>query len=134
VGGRPSVLLLHGTTRQRAESIVKNGPDAHYREPNGTTADGFSTAPAQGPFDFGSPEDYARGKTANFPNEGGPAIVAIDLPDELAEAIIGAIGEVVPGKAFHAGSEVRFDPGGGLEGLLAVWPQLTMAISLLWGP
>jgi hypothetical protein len=125
------VLLLHGTTRQRAESIVKNGPDARYREPNGTTADGFSTAPAAGPFDFGSPEDYARGKAANFPNEGGPAIVALDLPDELADRIVGDFGKLVRGRAFHAGTEVRFDPGGGLEELLAVWPQLTKTISLL---
>jgi hypothetical protein len=37
---------------------------------------GFSTSPAGGPFDFGSPEDYALGKAANFPYEGGPAIQA----------------------------------------------------------
>jgi hypothetical protein len=125
------VLLLHGTTRQRAESIVKNGPDARYREPNGTTADGFSTTPAVGPFDIGSPEDYARGKAANFPSEGGPAIVALDLSDELAQAIIGDVGKLVQGKAFHAGTEIRFDPGGGLEELLAAWPGLMKTISLL---
>jgi hypothetical protein len=125
------VLLLHGTTRQRAESIVKNGPDARYREPNGSKADGFSTAPASGPFDFGSPEDYARGKDLNFPSEGGPAVLTIDLPDELASAIIGDLGKILPGKALHAGTEIRFDPDGGLEELLAVWPQLTKTISLL---
>jgi hypothetical protein len=67
----------------------------------------------------------------NFPNEGGPAILAIDLPDELANAIIGDVGELILGKAFHAGTEIRFDPDGGLEELLAVWPQLTKTITLL---
>jgi hypothetical protein len=88
------VLLHHGTTRQRAESILRTGPDAHYREPNGTNADGFSTSPAVGPFDFGSPEDYARGKAANFPNEGGPAILAIELPDDLASTMVGNVGGI----------------------------------------
>jgi hypothetical protein len=87
------VLLLHGTTRHRAELIVKN-----------------------------------------FPNEGGPAIVAIDLPDDLAEAIIGGVGELVEHKAFHTGTEIRFDPGGGLEELLTAWPELSKTISLLKDP
>ena len=125
------MLLNHGTTRQRAEAILKNGPDASYREPNGTTADGFSTSPAVGPFDFGSPEDYARGKAANFPNEGGPAILAIELPDDLVPSIVGDVGELLPGKAFNAGTEIRFEPGGGLEQLLAAWPQLTKTVIIL---
>lgn len=125
------MLLLHGTTRQRAESIMWHGPDAHFREPKGTTADGFSTAPPEGPFDLGSPEDYARGKAKNFPNEGGPAVVAFELPADLADPIVGAVGELIPGKAFNAGTEIRFEPGGGLEQLLAIWPQLTKTITLL---
>ena len=125
------MLLLHGTTRQRVESIMKNGPDALYREPHGTTADGFSTAPAEGPFDFGSPEDYARGKAANFPNEGGAAILGFVLPDDLADFMVGGVGELIPGKAFNAGTEIRFEPGAGLEHLLAAWPQLTKTISFL---
>lgn len=125
------MLLLHGTTKQRAESIARNGPDANYREPNGNTADGYSTSPAQGPYGFGSPEDYARGKAANFPNEGGPAIVTIDLPDDLADLIVAKIGQVLPGKALNAGSEIRFEPGGGLEQLQAVWLNLTITITVL---
>ena len=82
------MLLLHGTTRQRAESIIKNGPDEHFREPNGSTAGGFSTCPAEGPFDFGSPEE----KSANFPIEGGPAIVAFELPDDLEGILVGVWG------------------------------------------
>jgi hypothetical protein len=125
------MLLVHGTTRRRAELIVKYGPDANFREPNGTTADGFSASPAEGPFEFGSPEDYAQGKAAIFPNEGGPALVTFDLPDGLAANIVGGVGELIAGKAFHAGTEVRFEPGGGLEALVAVWPQLTKTINLI---
>ena len=125
------MLLLHGTTRIRAESIIKNGPNPCFREPNGTTADGFSTAPAEGPFEFGSPEEYARGKAANFPNEGGPAILAIELSSELADSMIGGVGELIAGKAFHAGTEIRFELGGGLEQLLAVWPELTKTVTFL---
>jgi hypothetical protein len=29
-----------------------------------------------GPFFFGTPEDYARGKAQEFPEEGGPVILA----------------------------------------------------------
>ena len=119
------MLLLHGTTRQRADSIVKNGPDARYREPNGSTADGFSTSPAEGPFDFGSPEDYARGNAANFPNEGGPTIITFELPDDWVASMVGGAGELIPGKAFNAGTEIRFEPGGGLEQLVAAWPRLS---------
>jgi hypothetical protein len=125
------VLLLHGTTRQRAELIIKNGPDELFREPNGSTADGFSTCPAEGPFDFGSAEDYARGKAANFPNEGGPAIVAFELPDDLVSILVGGVGQLILGKAFHAGTEIRFEAGGGLEQLQAAWPQLTKTVTFL---
>jgi hypothetical protein len=125
------VLLLHGTTRKRAELIQQSGPDVNFREPSGTTADGFSTALAQGPFDIGRPEDYARLKAANFPNEGGPATLAFELPDDLADTLVGGVGQLVPGKALNVGSEIRFEPGGGLEQLLAVWPDLTKTVTLL---
>jgi hypothetical protein len=115
------MLLLHGTTRQRAESIMQNGPDAHFREPNGPTAEGFSTAIAEGSPDVGSPEMYARGKAAAFPNEGGPAILTFELADDLADNMIGGLGELIAGKAFNAGTEIRFE----------VWPQLTKMVTLL---
>jgi hypothetical protein len=86
---------------------------------------------AGGPTDLGSPEDYARFKAANFPNEGGPAILAVELPDDLADAIVAGVGELIAGKALNVGSEVRFGPGGGLEPLLAAWPSLRKSITLI---
>ena len=29
------MILLHGTTRRRAEQILEHGPDPRYREPGG---------------------------------------------------------------------------------------------------
>jgi hypothetical protein len=107
------------------------GPDANYREPNGTAADGFSTTLANGPTDLGTSEDYARRKAANFPNEGGPAILAIELPDDLADAMAARLGELIPGKALNVGSEIRFEPSGGLEQLLTAWPNLTRTVTLI---
>ena len=125
------MLLLHGTTRQRAESITRNGPDPNYREPDGAIAEGFSASLAHGPFEVGSPEMYARGKAKAFPNEGGPAILSFELPDYLADAMIGPVGELIADKAFNGGTEIRFEPGGGLEQLISVWSQLAKTVTLL---
>ncbi len=38
-----------------------------------------------GPFPFGHPEEYARGKVREFPEEGGPAILRVDLPDDIVQ-------------------------------------------------
>jgi hypothetical protein len=108
-----------------------SGPDANYREPHGTTADGFSTTLANGPTDLGSSEDYAKRKAVNFPAEGGPAILAIELPDDLADAMIAGLGELIAGKALNVGSEIRFEPGGGLEQLHAAWHNLTRTVILI---
>ena len=118
------MLLHHGTTRQHAESIIQNGPDANFREPGGVTDDGFSACVPLDPFPFGSPKDYARGKAALFPREGGPAIVAFEIPDDLIDAVVGKPGHLVPGKALNTSSEIRFEPGGGLEQLVAEWQTL----------
>ena len=57
------MILLHGTTRARAERILHHGPDPISQEPGGQAwEDGFSMNVETGPFDFGAPEDYARGK------------------------------------------------------------------------
>lgn len=125
------MVLHHGTTRQRAGAILLGGPDVNFREPNGTTADGFSTTLGNGPTDLGSAEDYARLKAANFPSEGGPAILAIEIPDDLADTMIGGVGELIAGKALNVGSEIRFEPGGGLEQLLVAWPSLTKSVTLI---
>ena len=54
------MILLHGTTRRRAEQILNLGPDPRFREPGGqATEDGFSMYLDHGPFHFGDPDEYA---------------------------------------------------------------------------
>ena len=112
----PLVRLWHGTTKQRAEAILLNGPNPDYREPGSLEpARGFSTARLQGPYPQGSPENVANGKARLFPNEGGSVILEIDVP----EAIV---------RKAQLGGEVRFERGYGMQELLAVWPSLMRRI------
>jgi hypothetical protein len=107
------MILLHGTTRRRAEQIVQRGPDPRYPEPGGRpTEDGFSMNLEDGPFHFGTPEEYARGKAKEFPDEGGPVILVIDVPDEIVQR---AVNEWYP----LSQGLVQFDSGAGLEELVA---------------
>lgn len=116
-------LLLHGTTRGRAEKIVANGPDPDFVEPGGNgAAEGFSTFLQRGPFLFGTAEDYARFKAAAFPDEGGPAILEVEVPDEI---ILLATSE--PYFPLSQGL-VQFDRGAGLEELRADWMYLAKRI------
>jgi hypothetical protein len=128
------MLLHHGTTRQRAEAILKNGPDANYREEN-SQAEGFFVVPAGliPDDEAGSAASYAHAKAKNedFSNEGGPAIVEIELPDDQVSAIVGREGELVPGKALNARLEIAFQPDGGLEELVALWPTLKKRVLLI---
>jgi hypothetical protein len=111
-------ILLHGTTRHRAERIAANGPDPDYVEPSGgPKAEGFSTCLEVGPFPLGTPEEYARRKAALFPNEGGPVTLAVDVPDEILAL------PVAPYFPLSQGV-VQFDPGAGLEELRAAWSTL----------
>ena len=109
------VRLQHGTTRLRAEHILRNGPDPN-NVLGGDTAHGFSTAPAVGPFLMGTPDEYARLKAKLFPQEGGPAILEIDVP------------KFVVTLAVHPGGEVWFGANFGLEELLAEWQTLSKRI------
>lgn len=112
-----SRVLWHGTTRQRAEAILRHGPNRNFREPGGfDKAEGFSTAPPHGPYLYGDPQQVASGKAALFPDEGGPAILEIEIPEEIVALAINEI------------TEVRFQPGYGLEELLAAWPVLPKRI------
>lgn len=114
--GEPLVRLRHGTTRHRAEAILRDGPKVDYCEPGSfEKAEGFSTARIHGPYPYGSPEVVAAGKDLLFPNEGGPAILEIEVPESIVQ------------KADLRG-EVRFEPGFGLEELLDVWPTLPKSI------
>lgn len=119
-------ILLHGTTRHRAERLLVRGPDPDFIEPDGgPRAENFSTCLESGPFPLGTPEEYARRKAAGFPNEGGPAILAVDVPDDI---IALAVDEV-----YFPLSQgfVQFDSppvGAGLEELRAAWPTLSKHI------
>jgi hypothetical protein len=116
------MILLHGTTRVRAEQILRHGPNPHFQEPGGQAEDnGFSMTVEAGPFSFGRPEDYARGKASAFPDEGGPVILAVDVPDDSVQK---AVNDWFP---LHQGL-VQFDLGAGLEDLLAAWPGLAKEI------
>jgi hypothetical protein len=115
-------LLVHGTTRQRAERIRSVGPDPDYVEsPGGGRAEGFSTYLAQGPFLFGRPEEYACAKAASFPGEGGAVILLVEVPDEI---IALAASDWLP----LSQGLVQFDEGAGLGELIAAWPQLRKQI------
>jgi hypothetical protein len=72
------MLLLHGTTLSRAQSIIQHGPDPSYLEPSGyRSVDGFTCSVAGGPSPLLTPQDYAAGKAVNFPLEGGPIIPVV---------------------------------------------------------
>jgi hypothetical protein len=115
-------VLLHGTTRYRARLIRAHGPDPKFVEPGSrTVAESFSTYLEQGPFLFGLPEEYACRKAADFPSEGGAAILAVDVPERI---IALAINEWFP----LSQGLVQFDVGAGLAELLAAWPTLSKDI------
>ena len=133
--------LLHGTTRARAEGVVQHGPDIHFVEPGGLgIAENFSFTAEGKPSAVGDSLAYARGKATAFPNELGPAIVAVDVPDDVVRMAAvehlslyagfieydeGAdVGELVA----LCGGVVQFDPGPALDSLLARWGSLVKEI------
>ena len=110
-------ILWHGTTKQRAEAILREGPDPDFLEPGGfENAGGFSTAPPRGPYPSGDPRIAAAGKAALFPNEGGPAILEMEVPEDIIELAIDQI------------TEVRFQPGYGLQELRTAWATIAKRI------
>lgn len=116
------MILMHGTTRWRAEQLFQRGPDPTFQEPGGSGSnDGFSMTVGAGPFLFGHPEQYARGKAIQFPNEGGPVILVVDVPDEIVNR---ALSDWFP---LDQGL-VQFDLGAGMEELLGAWPNLRKEI------
>lgn len=66
---------------------------------------------------FGSPEDYARGKAKEFPDEGGPVILEVDVPDNVVHK---AVSEWFP----LSQGLVQFDLGAGMEELLDIWSNV----------
>jgi hypothetical protein len=111
--------LFHGTTFQRATQIEVNGPDPRFREAPGdpSVLESFSTCLALGPFPLGTPEMYACGKSKQFLSEKGPAVLVMDVPDDVI---------ALTDQAYFPLSQgvVQFDEGGGLEELRARWPKL----------
>jgi hypothetical protein len=122
------VILHHGTTLHRAESLQQSPPDPDFIEPGGNRyarAEGFS-AVLRGDVDIGlgSADHYARMKAANFPNEGGPAILEVEVPEWIVDILRND-----PFAAMVVRShEVRFEPGLGLEELRQAWPNLVKRI------
>jgi hypothetical protein len=41
-----------------------------------------------GPFLFGDPDEYAHGKAREFPDEGGPVILVLQVPDEVVQKAV----------------------------------------------
>ncbi len=74
-----------------------------------------------GPFHFGTPEQYARGKAREYPDEGGPVILVVDVPTEIVQR---AVDELLP----LSQGVVQFDFGAGYEELTAAWPSLVKEI------
>ena len=115
-------VLLHGTTRYRAERLIATAPDPDFIEPGGgPRAEGYSTYLDTGPFAFGTPEEYACRKAVLFPNEGGAVILRIEVPDDIVAL---AVDEHLP----LSQGVVQFDKGMGLEALQQAWPTLTKSI------
>lgn len=127
----PVVIIRQGTTLQRAQSIAASGPDAYYIEPGsgGRRWDppGFSTARTDRSYDVGTPEDYARLKAANFPQEGGAAVVEIEIPMRII-AVLEADDDA---RDSMDSGDTLFDPRVGMRELLAAWPNLTKRVIVL---
>src|SRR5437016_4366928 len=115
-------ILLHGTTRQRAERIVARGPDPAFIERGGgPKAENFSTYLEAGPFTLRTPREYALGKAHLFPDEGGPVILVMDVPDEIIDQTDLVL-------APRRSGVIQFDSGFGLEQLRAAWPTIEKRI------
>jgi len=126
-----TVTLQHGTTVRRARLIAAHGPDPNYREPGGAPlppAEGFSTCLAgEQKCQTGLPRDYAFKKHKLFPNEGGPAIIEIQVPSWIVDLLLA---DSLSADSARGG-EYRFEPESGLNELLAEWPSLTKRVILL---
>src|SRR3954447_11116048 len=108
------MILHHGTTRMRAEAIIRDGPDLDYGRPLGSRyVGGFSMSPPAGPFPQGEPAAIARDLAKSNTAEGGPVILEIDVLDEIA---------ALADELTHP--EYRFEVGNGYEELMAIWHQL----------
>ena len=117
----PPVLLRHGTTRYRAERLTRTPPDPNYIDPGGnysSRAGGISFVMAGARnIGLGTVEMYARAKAANFPNEGEPVILEVEVPAEVVDILRN---DPFAGMVVDT-HEIRFEPGLGFEELCQVW-------------
>jgi hypothetical protein len=77
-----------------------------------------------GPYDYGTPEEYALGKARLFPTENGPVLLRVDVPDDVVRL---AENDWFPVK--HG--LIQFDSGAGMEELSNVWTSLPKWIEKL---
>jgi hypothetical protein len=133
--------LLHGTTLARAERIVRGGPDVGFVEPGDASAVGNFSFTAEGtPSAVGTSVTYALGKAAAFPDERGPALVAVEVPDDVVRQAAlehlalfnGLIRYNVTAELRElvalCGGIVQFDPGPTLDSLLKAWGTIPKEI------
>lgn len=133
--------LLHGTTRDRAERILQYGPDVHFVEPEGMTTAGNISFTIEGMESVvGESVTYARGKAVAFPNERGPSVIAIDVPDEIVRmaavehlSLFGGLivyneGADLRDLAALCGGVIQFDSGPALDHLLSQWSTYVKVI------
>lgn len=132
--------LLHGTTLARAESIVQRGPDIHFVEPGGTVAENFSFTVEGHTSAVGDSLTYARGKAVAFPHERGPAVVSVDVPEEVVRIAavehLALFGDLIvydeeadlSELVALCGGVIQFDAGAALDALLSLWGSLVKEI------
>ena len=104
--------------------ILADGPNVDYIEPGGRVpANEFSTLLEDARTDIvGSAGEYAIKKAKNFPAERGPAVLVIDVPDEIVDL---AFDQYLP----RAQGLAQFDlEGEALRRLLEAWDGLTKYI------
>ena len=63
-------------------------------------------------------------KRSAFPDEGGPVILVVDVPDDIVQRAVNDWFLISQGL-------VQFDPGAGLEELIVAWPSLAKEIRTL---
>lgn len=72
---------------------------------------------------FGTPEDYAHGKAKEFPEEGGPVILVLDVSQEI---VLKAVNDWFP----LSQGLIQFDLGAGLDELIEAWPEIAASAEI----
>ena len=116
-----TITVLHGTTSNRAPSLIANGPDAAFRDAGDSfPAGGFSVATPHGSEVAGvggTAQDYARATAAAY--GGDPVVVSMRMPRSVYSKGAGDM------------TEMRFEPGSGLEDVQKAWRQMDKHVTPL---